>query len=305
MRTCLALSFLLAACASPPASDSSYEPERPGPAAEIAPGGLSLDQVATLRGLGMPIVIPSDVGTFELVGFEAESMDYETSYALAYRRSDGVCFEVSGATGGFGGPQYPLVSTEVRIRDLGRTIRLYEASRDPGATSAQVWGVGTVVSDFIDLDGPAALFISDTQDGCRPVSLAEGAEIVAGLRRLSSPGGAARPPQSDIQGPFAPADDLLEDYNAATSPEMAANAFADRYDGEADRVMVELDTQTEAEAVVFVTALGLADDSIRDERLRLVYENNGVGTWELVDAGRQVRCQSGRGHTDWSDRACL
>ena len=54
-----------------------------------------------------------------------------------------------------------------------------------------------------------------------------------------------------------------------------------------------------------MTAYDLYDDSVRDERLRLLYRDNGVGTWELVDAGRQVRCQSGRGHEDWAGADCL
>lgn len=292
--------LVIAACASPPAPDVYDEP--PPPDADYAVGGLTADELATLRGLGIPVLVPGDVGAFELASLEAEAQGYETSYALRYQRADGACFEVSGANGGLGGPPFPLVSTDVRIADLGRSVRVYEASREPGATSAQVWGQGTIVSDFIDLDGPAALFLSDTQGGCRPVTLQEGAEIVAGLQLVTA--APRRDPQSGAMGRFAPADDLLDDYNAASSPEIAADVLSQRYDGEATRVTVELDYQTEAEAVVFVTAFGLYDDSIRDERLRLVYENNGVGTWELVDAGRQVRCQSGRGHQDWSDLAC-
>ncbi len=53
-----------------------------------------------------------------------------------------------------------------------------------------------------------------------------------------------------------------------------------------------------------MTLYDLRDDSVRDERLLLTYAPIG-GSWELVDAGRQVRCQPGRGHAGWSTAACL
>ena len=279
----------LASCAGPP------DAEPVGPA-EPLPAGLSLDQLDALRDLGVPVLVPGEVGTFDLVRFQADAGTQ--SYVLGYRQPGGACFEVSGAPR-LALPSLPLVSTEAEVRDLGRSVRVYEAARDPGATSAQVWGAGTVVSEPVALDGAEALFLSDTAGACRPVSLAEGVGLVAGLRRLAS--GPAAP---GALGAFAPADDLLADYNAASSPQVAADVLARRYDGEADRVTVEVLSQTTYEAAALVTALGLRDDSIRDERLRLVYAPYG-GTWELVGAGRQVRCQPGRGHADWSADACL
>ena len=46
---------------------------------------------------------------------------------------------------------------------------------------------------------------------------------------------------------------------------------------------------------LWLTATDLGDDSVRDERLRLVYVEDGLGLWELAEAGRQVRCHRGRG----------
>ena len=298
--------LVLSACAGPPeapgpSDPSPYEPDPP--AAEADLGGLSGDQLTALRGLGLPVLVPGDVGPFELTRFEADSDGRFGSYVLRYRRADGACFEVSGTNEGLGGPEWPLVSTEVTVRDLGRRIRLYQASDDPGATSAQVWGLSTVVSDFVDLDGTGVLFLSDTQGGCRPLTLDEAAPLVADLRLLAA-SGSDEVEEPSAFGTFAPADDLLDDYNAASSPEAAAQALARRYEADADQVLVEVIGQTSYEAVALVTALGLRDDSVRDERLRLTYAPYG-DTWELVAAGRQVRCHTGRGHQDWNPTPCL
>lgn len=292
----------LAACSSP-APDGGrapYDPEDPsGP--QVA--DLSASQFAQLRDLGVPVLVPEGVDGYRLAFFEVNQAAAASTYRLSYQRPDGACFEISGATEGLGGPAFPLVSTEVRLRDVpGQpVVRVYEAADDPLATSAQVWGVSTIVSDYVAVDGMNVLFLSDTVDGCRPVSLQEGTEIVAGLQMLT-PSGAATAAPSGPDSEFAPADDVLDRYNAGSTPEVAAQSIADRY--EADRVDVDVLSEADGEAVVLVTATGLADDSVRDERLRLVYRDNGVGTWELVEAGRQVRCQSGRGPQDWSAGLC-
>ena len=309
---CLLLApALLAACSSAPRDPLPDEPEVD--TSERTVGGLTLDQAARLQALGVPVVIPSEPGDFALAVVEAERQDAwpragAVRYALDYRRADGACFEISGGNRGFGGPDLPLVSTEVSVDGLGgRTVRVYQAADVPGATSAQVWGVRTVVSDFIDLDGGAALFLSDTQGGCRPVSLEEGAQIVAGLRLLSAD---ASPPvipripvgRQDL-GAFAPADDVLNGLNTASTPEVAAQAIARRYADDAGRVTVDVLSETSYEAVALVTLLDVRDDSVRDERLRLTYTRVGEA-WELVQAGRQVRCQPGRGPSDWTDAVC-
>jgi len=297
MRVLAAVLLLsLAGCAAPPAPSASDAP-RPAPLL----GDLSADQAEALGALGVPVLVPGDPGLFRLDRFEAERGAYGTFYLLAYRRADGVCVEVSGSDDGLGGPPLPLVSTEARIADLGRTVRIYQAADDPGATSAQTWGPGTVVSENISLDGMVALVLSSDQNGCRPVSLAEGAAFVSRLRLLPASSG---PASGAALGAFAPADDVLADYNAASSPEAAAQAVARRYADEADAVEVRVLEQTAYAATALVTATGLRDDSVRDERLRLTYSPAG-GTWELVGAARQVRCWPGRGHEDWGADRCL
>ena len=306
-----ACSLLLAACASSTGGPPPDEPDTDG--GPLTVGGLTAGQAGRLQALNVPVVVPGDPGDFALAVVEAERRDGglgpgAVRYALEYRRADGACFEVSGGTDGFGGPDLPLVVTEVTVDGLGgRTVQVYQAADDPGATSAQVWGIETVVSEFIDLDGAAALFLSDTQGGCRPVSLDEGARIVSGLRLLSDgpprPEPIGRIPRASELGAFAPADDVLNGLNTASSPEVAAQAIARRYEGDAGRATVDVLSETSYEAVALVTLLDLRDDSVRDERLRLTYTRVGEA-WELVQAGRQVRCQPGRGSADWTDGAC-
>ena len=296
----LLLVAALAACSTPTPRPSAPDTTMP------SPGGLSAAQIDNLSGLGVPVLIPATPGAFDVANVAVERSGPTASYAIDYRRADGVCFEVSGGNDGFGGPEMPLVSTDVRVADLARTVRVYQAADEPGATSAQVWGLGTVVSDFIELDGAAALFLSDTEGGCQPVTLQEGTQIVSSLVLLAPNGvgdldAGSRPV---ALGDFAPADDVLERANAASTPDLAADAIARRYQDDAGRVTVDVLDESSYEATALVTLYDLRDDSVRDERLLLTYTPVG-GTWELVDAGRQVRCQRGRGHQDWSAAFCL
>ncbi|MEM1117077.1 MAG: hypothetical protein AAF845_04500 [Bacteroidota bacterium] len=311
----LALVFALAACSSP-MRGSAPPPEAADPVTP-PPGDLSRSQADQLRGLGFPVLVPGDPGDFRLSVFEVNQSAVGASYRLDYQRPDGACFQISGATEGLGGPGYPLVSTDVRIEGVpGRpVVRVFEAADDPEATSAQVWGVGAVVSEFVSMDGMSVKFLSDTVGGCRPVSLAEGAALVAGLEMIPAGGttsGPAMPASGtdDMEEPsafgtFEPAPDITSDYNAASDPEVAAEALAERYDGESQEVLIEVIGETDTEAVVLLTALGLFDDSVRDERLRLTYALDDFGTWELVEAGRQIRCWPERGHQDWSPEPCI
>lgn len=63
-------------------------------------------------------------------------------------------------------------------------------------------------------------------------------------------------------------------------------------------------------AVVTITRIGVADDSIGGIRYRaeLVATSDSTSTgkqWKLVWAGSQTKCQQGRGHQDWSTELCL
>jgi hypothetical protein len=62
-------------------------------------------------------------------------------------------------------------------------------------------------------------------------------------------------------------------------------------------------------AVVIVTLMGVADDSVRGIRYRAELVPTAKSTetdkqWEMVWAGSQYTCQQGRGHQDWSTELC-
>ena len=119
----LLLVAALAACSTPtPRSPRSTPTPRPSaPDTTMpSPGGLSAAQIDNLSGLGVPVLIPATPGAFDVANVAVERSGPTASYAIDYRRADGVCFEVSGGNDGFGGPEMPLVSTDVRVADLAR-----------------------------------------------------------------------------------------------------------------------------------------------------------------------------------------
>jgi hypothetical protein len=56
-------------------------------------------------------------------------------------------------------------------------------------------------------------------------------------------------------------------------------------------------------ALVMVTIIGLADDSVNAERFRIEFERNEQ-EWDMVSVGSQYRCQPGRGQQDWGTDLC-
>jgi hypothetical protein len=63
------------------------------------------------------------------------------------------------------------------------------------------------------------------------------------------------------------------------------------------------------QAVVTITQIGLADDSVRGIRYRAelvptTKPSQAGKQWEMVWAGSQFTCQPGRGHRDWSTELC-
>ena len=233
------------------------------------------------------------------------------SYSVRWRRADGACAEVLGSNDGLGGPEYPIVSAEVTLASLpGQPrYRVYKAADDPASSSAENWGPGTVVSDYVEAGDIAVWLLSNDEDGCTPLALEEGAAVLASLRplfpgMLASGTGGVEDGALDggALGAFMTADDVIEASPEGTTPEAAVQAFVAGW--EATGVDVETLSQSSQEARVLATMTGLADDSVRDERILFVFERDG-GRWVLADAGRQVRCHPGRGHADWSAELCL
>lgn len=57
-------------------------------------------------------------------------------------------------------------------------------------------------------------------------------------------------------------------------------------------------------AIATITIMGLADDSVAAERIRLDFKRDSHSIWELVWMGRQHQCQQGRGSQTWTTQAC-
>ncbi|MGK7928301.1 MAG: hypothetical protein AB4290_24170 [Spirulina sp.] len=66
---------------------------------------------------------------------------------------------------------------------------------------------------------------------------------------------------------------------------------------------ISIEYPTGTMAVVTVTIVGLADDSVRGSRYRLEFEWNR-DRWQLNWVGSQVQCHSGRGHQNWGRDRC-
>lgn len=61
----------------------------------------------------------------------------------------------------------------------------------------------------------------------------------------------------------------------------------------------------EGTEIVIVTLGHLFDDSVRSLRLELRFAPRDDGAWRLLEATWAQRCLPGRGHTDWSPKACV
>lgn len=66
---------------------------------------------------------------------------------------------------------------------------------------------------------------------------------------------------------------------------------------------VEVSRPATNKAVVIVTQIGLQDDSVAGIRYRVELAQTGQ-QWKIVWVGSQVKCQSGRGHQNWSSELC-
>ena len=100
--------------------------------------------------------------------------------------------------------------------------------------------------------------------------------------------------------PLPPADQLV-----GTDPEqIALDAFGMDDPGEGNFTQeVTVVEQTETDAVVTLTQTGLLDDSVEGMRYWLEF-TAADNQWEMVWAGRQVRCQPNRGSQEWATDLC-
>jgi hypothetical protein len=96
-----------------------------------------------------------------------------------------------------------------------------------------------------------------------------------------------------------------EDQRVGAVPEeIALAAFGIDDPGEGNFTQeVTVDEQTATDAVVTLTQTGLLDDSVEGMQYRLEFAA-ADNQWEMVWAGRQVRCQPNRGSQEWTTDLC-
>ncbi|MEM9149897.1 MAG: hypothetical protein AAGB19_05530 [Cyanobacteria bacterium P01_F01_bin.3] len=99
--------------------------------------------------------------------------------------------------------------------------------------------------------------------------------------------------------------DIAEANRTGTNPIDMAMAVANvRVGAPVDvKVLYGPGVESPTEAMVTITEGGLLDDSVAGFRYRFDIVNQN-GQWTITRAGRQFRCQPGRGHQDWSIELC-
>jgi hypothetical protein len=71
---------------------------------------------------------------------------------------------------------------------------------------------------------------------------------------------------------------------------------------------VEMEQVTDNLTRVTITQTNLADDSVAQRRYLVEFAPYGevnAQQWQIIWAGEQFKCQSGRGHQDWNPDLCL
>ncbi|MBW4666427.1 MAG: peptidoglycan-binding protein [Cyanomargarita calcarea GSE-NOS-MK-12-04C] len=92
----------------------------------------------------------------------------------------------------------------------------------------------------------------------------------------------------------------------ATNPKaVAAQLFSNLVEEEEGRRSEDIlvTYPTRETALIVYTIIGVPDDSINSIRERIELKRN-QNKWEIVWVGQQYKCQSGRGHQDWSGILC-
>ncbi len=324
----LALLFLapLAACSAPSDEPDRQRPvaSRPAPAPEARSTGASGDVVREaqltaeqgdeLRFLGEPVLLPRLGSDWRVRSIDTET-EYGTTYRVIWRREDGACVLLNGSNDGLGGPEYPIVSAEVAVPGLPGQPRykVYKAAGDPASTSAETWGAGTVVSDYVTVGGTMSYWLNSyaDRDGCRPLALEEGAQILASLRAVE--------PLARTAGAIAAMDEGQDPH--WTDPELGTFLFDDRVTGDAmegdpveavrawmrspelDDPEIQVLSSSADEIRILATRTNVPDDSVRDQRNLFVFRSHR-GPMNFFVSALQFRCWPNRGHQDWSHRAC-
>ena len=314
----LLLVLALGGCSprTPDEQPSTPPPAPPPPPADTRAtraeaAGLSERQAADLDSLGVPVYVPVLPDGWTLTRATARRVEDGESvwpeYALTYQTPQGTCLTVDAASEGLGDVfaddppnerdvRLPGVPTEGPAR-LGWGIA---GERTEG------WEDGRVATEWFGTDGLALSARSGAgaasneagDSDCPPASPEATETLISSLRPLD--------PAADaiLLGPVAHVETGPAIAFGADPAALALSAFGAEGAGDGrQRTDAETLLQRNRFAVVLVTTTGLPDDSVRDERMRVVLGRVAEG-WTVTSAGRQVRCQPGRGHADWSVEAC-
>ncbi|HEX9951626.1 MAG TPA: hypothetical protein VGB53_07645 [Rubricoccaceae bacterium] len=302
----------LAACTSPEApaaalpgraADSADVPvpaDTPESRAEAA--GLSRRQARALAALGVPVYVPTLPAGWRLLSATTDSLvdggGAWPEVVLRYQTDRATCLAVVGASEGLGDVMVDEPPYERDVRVPG--VPMHGPARlgwgIPGER-AEGWEDGRVATEWFGTDVLAVRVEAAPGDDCAPASPEAAETLLASLRPLDPADDAAN------VGPVAFADAAEA---AGEDPEAVARmAYGPAEPGEGrQETSVETLLRRPRVAVVLVTTTGGGDDSVRDERMRVVLTRGPAG-WRVHSAGRQVRCQPGRGHADWSAGFCV
>ena len=296
----------LAGCASPepPPAASPGRADAPEDtrATRAEAAGLSRRQARALAALGVPVYVPTLPAGWRLGSAPADSL-VEGDFAwpevmLRYQTDRATCLAVVGASEGLGDVMVdePPYERDVRVPGVPTLGTARLGWGIPGER-AEGWEDGRVATEWFGTDVLAVRVEAAPGDDCAPASPEAAETLLASLRPLDPADDAAN------VGPVAFADAAEA---AGEDPEAVARvAYGPSEPGEGrQETSAETLLRRPRVAVVLVTTTGGGDDSVRDERTRVVLVRGAAG-WRVHAAGRQVRCQPGRGHADWSAEFCV
>lgn len=302
----------LTACMAPdapakvpaPAGEPSASADTTRSRADAA--GLTEAQASELERLGVPVYVPvlPPGWTLAEATSAAPTSDGDVAYpeyTLRYRTPAGACLSIVAASEGLGDIFLDTTPNgrDVAVRGVPTSatypVRLGWSAPGDGTEG---WDGGRVQTEWFGTDGLALNVGSDGGGGCAMASPDDAEALLASLRPLD--------PADDalLLGPTLTAD-VGALPNGPDPEALALAAYGPEEPGEGRQATaVETLRRRDAFAVVLVTTADQADDSVRDERTRVVLMRRGA-EWEIVSAGTQTRCQPGRGHAEWSGAVCM
>lgn len=305
LRSLLALLVGLAACTTggdiPP--DPAGAADLPSSRAEAA--GLDGEQADALAALGVPVYVPVMPAGWTLVRATADSTvgggAVWPEYALDYRTDRGTCLSLVGASEGLGDVMLNEPPYERDVRVPG--VPMHAPARlgwGVAGERAEGWEDGRVATEWFGADVLSVRIEASRTDECQPASPEAVETLVGSLRPLDLADDAANVGLVS----FVEAGEDMAETPPGPDPEAVARDVFGTADAGQLPAIVETLVQRGRAAVVMVTLADAADDSVRDQRTRVVLMRRADG-WHVHAAGQQVRCQAGRGHAEWSAEFCV